>query len=76
MVLMPSIDELIDDEEAYDDESGAHGNLLHEFNSEEAISMLDGKVSWNVLTFDQLTTKVTTFLSIKAQEVMTIVCMK
>ena len=33
MILMPSIDELIDDEEAYDDESGAHGNLLREFDS-------------------------------------------
>jgi len=47
-------------------------NSIHE----KAISMLDGKVSWNVLAFDQLTMKVTTFMSIKAQELMTIICMK
>lgn len=43
---------------------------------EEAISMLVGKVSWNALTFDQLTAIVTTFLIIKAQEQMTIVFTK
>ena len=45
-------------------------NSIHE----ETISMLDGKVLWNALTFVQLITKVTTFRSIKAQDVMTIVC--
>jgi len=33
-ILIPFIDELIDDEEP-DNESGAHGNLLHEFDSQE-----------------------------------------
>lgn len=32
-ILIISTDDLIDDEEPYDDESGAHGNLLREFDS-------------------------------------------
>ena len=35
ILTIPSIGELIDDEEPYDDESGVLGNLLHEFDSRE-----------------------------------------